>query len=214
MSADLRVAPTTHDAAAFAVQRWHYSRTLPPGRLIKLGVWENERFIGAVVYGRGASPKLGKSMGVELTEVCELVRVALDKHETPVSQIVALSLRELQKASPGTRLVVSFADTTQGHHGGIYQAGNWIYAGTSSPNKFFRDRSGKLWHPRLVSRTGGQVRQFGRLTDTIPIAECVAVTMPGKHRYLYPLDRATRRRVQKLAQPYPIRGSAVKVVTP
>lgn len=31
----------------------------------------------------------------------------------------------------------------------------------------------------------------------------------AKHRYLYPLDRAMRRQIQKLAQPYPKRAAEV-----
>ena len=30
---------------------------------------------------------------------------------------------------PGLRLIVSYADKDQNHHGGIYRATNWIYEG-------------------------------------------------------------------------------------
>jgi hypothetical protein len=35
----LRVAPVNNDAAVFAVTRWHYSRVMPTGKLVKFGVW-------------------------------------------------------------------------------------------------------------------------------------------------------------------------------
>jgi len=38
-------------------------------------------------------------------------------------------LRKLKKHAKGLKLVVSYADFNQGHHGGIYQATNWIYVG-------------------------------------------------------------------------------------
>ena len=38
-----------------------------------------------------------------------------------------------------------------------------------------------------------------------------AVTVQGKHRYLYPLDRAMRRRILPLALPYP--AAEVSTVT-
>ena len=127
----LKVAPIEHKAAEFAVKNWHYSQTMPIGKLILFGVWENDKYIGAVMYGRGASPQLGSAFGLTQTECCELVRVALTTHEAPVTQIVSLTIKELKKTNPGLRLIISFADPEQSHHGGIYQAGNWIYNGRS-----------------------------------------------------------------------------------
>src|SRR5688572_27900813 len=109
--------------------RWHYSRRMPRCKLAKIGAWEDGRFIGAVVFGRGATPNIGSPFGLDQTEVCELVRVALRDHRAPVSQIMAEARRKLRETSPGLRVIVSFADTAQDHHGGIYQADNWIYLG-------------------------------------------------------------------------------------
>lgn len=45
--------------------------------------------------------------------------------------------------------VLSFADSTEGHHGGIYQGTNWWYANSTSKCKFYRDpKTGRLHHPR------------------------------------------------------------------
>ncbi len=123
----LRIAGCSFEAAKFAVMNWHYSKTMPAGKLVKFGVWENDKFIGAVIFGRGANGNLGKPYGLTQTETCELVRVALKSHLSPVTKIVAICLRELSKT--GLRLVVSFADTEQRHVGTIYQAGNWVYTG-------------------------------------------------------------------------------------
>ena len=56
-----------------------------------------------------------------MTECAELCRVALTKHETPVSKIISIACRMLKKAMPGLRLVVSFADPERGHVGVVYQ---------------------------------------------------------------------------------------------
>ena len=68
--------------------------------------------------------------GLESTEACELVRVALapGRHH-PTSQCLAQSLKLLRRQSPGLRLVVSYADTKEGHLGIIYQATNWLFLG-------------------------------------------------------------------------------------
>lgn len=123
----LKIDWATHEAAKFAVENWHYSKTMPKSKLAKFGVWEQGKFIGAVIYGVGATSDLVKSYGLDATQGCELVRVALTKHKTPVSRIIAISLRILKKQYQNLRLVVSFADPAQSHHGGIYQAGGWVF---------------------------------------------------------------------------------------
>ncbi|HJU36321.1 MAG TPA: hypothetical protein VJ716_02755 [Gaiellaceae bacterium] len=88
--------------------------------------------MGVVIFSRGASPYLGRKYDLDHTEVCELTRVALREHDAPVSRIVAIALRMLRRKCPGLRLVVSFAGPAQDHHGGIYQAGNWVFTGRSA----------------------------------------------------------------------------------
>jgi len=185
----LMVAPASHDAAKFAVTNWHYSQILPTGKLVKIGAWENKKFIGVVIFSRGASPHLGSALKLDQTQICELTRVALTKHVAPVSQIVAQSLSFLRETNPGLRAVISFADPTQGHHGGIYQAGNWIYTGQSNPVTEYL--IGGRWR-----HTRGAYNHPAR-----PTAE--KREAPGKYRYIYPLDKAMRRVVQKLQLPYP-----------
>jgi hypothetical protein len=145
---------------------------------------------------------LGVPYGLNLFECCELVRVALCQHVTPVSRIVALSLRFLKKQSPGIRLIVSFADPTAGHHGGIYQAGNWLYCGTSA--KSFEWRVGD----RRLNKRAYTGNNFGSSAAQLP-DDAVKHIVPGKHRYLMPLDDAMRLQIEPLRKPYPKRaGSA------
>jgi len=197
---NVRVDWATHDAAAYACKKWHYTKTVPVGKLVKIGVWENDAFIGVVIFTWGANKDLGKPYGLQLTECCELVRVALSSHEVQVSRILAISLRFLKQSSPGLRMVVSFADPVQGHHGGIYQATNWIYAGTTEKSHEFR-LNGKRLNKRAY--TG---HNFGKNRQELP-AGSVRVELPGKHRYLMPLDCQMKIQVLPLAQPYPKRVS-------
>jgi hypothetical protein len=202
------VAPCSHAAAKYAVMNWHYSKSMPAGKLVRYGVWEADKFIGCVLYARGASPFLGTAYGLKQTEVCELVRVALTTHSTPVSQLISLTLSKLKQSSQGLRLVVSFADPYEGHHGGIYQAGNWTYAGKSADKHDYIDGNGRRWKDRQVTATGW-VTEFGKRKPTPKRGDCTPLKVPGKHRYLMPLDKAMRRQIQKLAQPYPCGQSVV-----
>jgi len=203
---NLKLDFTTHAAAMFAVKSWHYSKSLPPPPLVRVGVWENHAFIGVVVFARGANRHLGAPFGLAQTECCELVRVALNAHKTPVSRIVAIALRMLKKCAPGLRLVISFADPAQGHRGCIYQAGGWIYAGDTPPSLAYKDRAGKVWHSRMVA-TKGSKRVFGRVRKVITPAECITIKLPGKHRYLMPLDKEMAARLTSCARKY-IRASS------
>ena len=83
----------SREAAKYAVEHWHYSKSLPSCDLITVGVWEDEVFIGAVIYSRGANPNLNKPYGLKKTEVCELARVALNIHKTPVFTSITIHAR-------------------------------------------------------------------------------------------------------------------------
>ena len=125
----LKIDWASHEAAKYACENWHYSKCLPVGKLVKVGAWEDGKYIGVVLFGRGANKNLSKPYGLEQDECVELVRIALTKHSTPVSKIMMLAVKFLRKSSPGIKLIVSYADVDSNHHGGIYQATNWVYEG-------------------------------------------------------------------------------------
>lgn len=197
---DLKIAGATYGAAKYACERWHYSGQLPMPPMIRLGVWENSCFIGVVIFSRGASPHLLDPYGLKQTEGCELTRVALKQHATPVTRIVAIAIRHLRKTTT-LKLIVSFADPAEGHHGGIYQGGNWIYTGMTKPSRMYWD--GTRW---LHQREATSKRTFGQNVQQKNYREMSTKLMPGKHRYLFPLCDELRERLLKLAQPYPKRA--------
>lgn len=198
-------------AAKYAVERWHYTKRMPCAG-VKIGVWEDCKFIGAVLFGLGAGNSTrGDSYGLARShEVAELVRVALKHdHKTPVSRIVAIALRMLKSQSPGLRLVISFADEMgQGHLGGIYQAGNWIYAGTFEGDGGFVIH-GKIMHSKTVY-SKGWVQNVEWLREHVDPRCEKAPTK--KHRYLMPMDDEIRERIRPLSKPYPKKCAASSVV--
>ncbi len=199
---DLRVDWCSHEAAKYAVMHWHYSKRMPMPPLIKYGVWENNAHVRCVLFARGNTPTLGTPYNLGILEVCELVRIALRAHESPVSQIGAYCIKMLRKQNPGLRLIVSFADPSEGHHGGIYQAMNWIYSGKSAPDKAYFYQ-GRWQHSREIR--GGAFGQSRKLSDYSNLETRI---VDGKHRYLYPLDDAMRKQIEPLRKPYPKREHA------
>jgi hypothetical protein len=194
----------TSEAAQYACKHWHYTGVMPNAQA-KIGVWEDDKFIGVVLFGIGAGNSTnGKKYGLARQgEVAELVRVALREHRTPVSRIVKIAVKMMAKSNPGIRLVISFADEMgQGHLGTIYQAGNWIYSGTFEGDGGFLVH-GKIMHSKTVHSRGWK-QQVEWLRQNI---DPHTKKMPTrKHRYLMPLDAAMRKRIAPLAKPYPKRA--------
>jgi hypothetical protein len=197
----LKIDWATHEAAKYAVENWHYSESMPAGKLVKVGAWENGKFIGVVLFGRGANNNIGKPYKLDQTAACELVRIALTKHITPVSKIAAIAMRFLKANSPGLRLIISYADPLQGHHGGIYQAGNWLYCGTSQAQQEVM-HNGKVMHKRTANSLFGTIKGMQKS----PIM--------WKHKYLMPLDNEMRKQILPLSKPYPKRAGSDTSDTP
>jgi hypothetical protein len=189
----LRLDWCSHEAAKYAVEKWHYSGRLSKARNVYLGVWERSAFIGVVVFGIGSGNVTnGHRYGLARTsQVAELTRVALRSHNAPVSRIVAIALRMLKRQSPGIRLVVSMADPAQGHVGAIYQAGGWLYTGQTKPDVEYFCNGQWVHHRTATSR---------RSAAGLP-----SRPVPPKHRYLMPLDAVMRAQLTPLAKPYPKR---------
>lgn len=199
----LRLGWATYEAAKYACEHWHYSGCMPAARCIKIGVWEDDSFRGVVIFSRGSTPKIGSPYGLAQTEVCELTRVALRQHQAPVSRINAIALRLLKKFSPGLRLVVSYAAGEQKHHGGIYQAGGWLYEGAM--DSYSIRLHGEIVHARTVCMRYGTGAIDWLRANIDPKAEKVNGLI--RHKYLMALDGPMRAQIAPLAKPYPKRNS-------
>ncbi len=201
---NLRLDWCSHEAAKFACENWHYSQSLPIGRLVKVGVWEDGLFVGCVIFSHGTAKDLGTIYGLTQFECCELTRVALKKHRSSVTRIVAISLKMLKKQSPGVKLVVSFADGERGHIGSIYQAGNWVYTGNVAQKHVFI-LNGK----EIPSRSYFEMYKIDRSIKK----KIVFKHRLPKYRYLMPLVQDMVSKVEGLRKPPPKRaGSKDNVV--
>jgi len=198
----LKIDWCDYKAAKYACENFHYSRSVPAGKLVKIGAWENDIFIGAVIFGRGANKSLGSPYGLTQTECCELVRVALTKHHSFVSEILSKAIKLLRECSPGIRLIVSYADIERGHTGRIYQSTNWIYSGKTGGECMFIIH-GKEMHPKSIhGRYGTGSQKLSWLQNYIDPNASFYITK-GKHRYLMPLDKKMRKKILLISMPYP-----------
>jgi hypothetical protein len=75
---------------------------------------------------------------------------------------------------PPRLVIVSYADTSQGHHGYIYQATNWIYTGLSAKRTERFDINNPNKHSKSVTENKNLVYKDLAVRDR-----------PQKHRYIY-----------------------------
>jgi hypothetical protein len=195
----------SYEAAKYSVMHWHYSKCMPIGKLVKIGVWEDQTFIGCIIFGYGNNQFQGVKYNLVQTQICELLRVALTDHKTEVTKIVKIAIKLLKQSNKGIRLIVSYADPEQGHNGSIYQAGNWCFIGTGGSNEAFYNDKGERIHSRLVGK-GGIKNVFGRNIKTYDSNTTQKRKLLPKYKYLYPLDNEIRKQIEPLRKPYPKRG--------
>ena len=193
---DLKLDWCSYEAAKYAVEHWHYSRRMPKFKQVYIGVWENKKYIGCVIFGLSVTPYLGDSFGLSNLECAELTRIALTSHFSPVSKIGAIALKMIKKQSEGLRLIVSYADPFQKHNGSIYQAMNWVYCGTSAAvRQYFYKGDWRNDSPMFREFAINPIlRKITEYRDLEP-----------KHKYLFPLDDAMRKQIEPLRKPYPKR---------
>lgn len=191
------------DDANALVMAHHYSKRRPAIPQV-VGTWHED---GGLFGDRGeavAACIFGVSAAKRREHVLELIRLVRRPEVTaPLSRLVSLTVEEI-KARRLADLLVSFADKRQGHHGGIYQASGWHYAGLREPSteglvfdgRFIPDRSANnIWgtrSPEKIELITGRRPQI--------------VMDEGKHLYWRAMNRHGRAKAARLgltALPYP-----------
>ena len=197
----LKIDWCSPQAAKYACEHWHYSASYPSAGATSVGVWENDLFVGAIIFGYGANNHIGCPYGLTQHEVCELTRVAMRNHSAPISQCVSKAIRMLRGRCPGLRLIVSYADEGHNHKGVIYQAMNWVYVGATTNGASPLVIRGKRLHAKSVHKMCGthDIEYIKKNID----ASVKKVEITSKHKYLYPLDKKMRKKISALQKPYP-----------
>lgn len=134
----------------------HYAHRIP-SISFAFGLYNKDlRMVGVCTYGVPASPSLvsGAISEEYADKFFELNRLVVDDGlpRNTLSFFVATTLKML----PKPMVVVSYADSEQGHHGYIYQATNWLYTGTTKPHSEYSVDGGENKHSRhLLDEYGG-----------------------------------------------------------
>jgi hypothetical protein len=191
--------------AAYLVMRYHYSRRMPSAIQL-VGTFHRDgglfgdsgEAVAACIFSipptRWAEP---------VWELSRLVRA--DGVRVPLSRLIKLTCVYVKRKGL-CDLLVSFADWTQRHHGGIYQAASWKYAGQRDPRMDGVFINGQFVTGRNCNRRWGTqspdklVGVLGRDNSIEPHYD------EGKHLYWKALNSAGEAKAKKLgleSLPYP-----------
>lgn len=135
-----------------AIVTGHYSGVMPDATQEAFAGYWNEIVVAAVAYGPGGNSKTFGAVieGFDSSNARELIRLWVhpDAPKNTASYVVAQSLKMLPEQ---VGLVVSFADSGQGHAGYVYQALNFYYLGMSNEGIRYVDSSGVEVTARLAN---------------------------------------------------------------
>jgi len=176
-------------AVRYAIMNWHYSKSVPMVQVAYAVFNDKEEWCGVICYSIGANNNIAKPYKLNQGEVIELVRVALNGKQESTSKALSISLKLIKKDAPLVKLIVSYADTEQGHAGTIYQATNWYF--TESKKGSVPILNGKRVHKRTYSIVHGSYSGI-EMVET-----------KEKHKYIYPLDKSLIPLCKELSKPYP-----------
>jgi hypothetical protein len=194
---------------SFEVEPWllqkHYAKRMCPISYA-FGLYDQEKLIGIVTYGVPASSMVRRGLcGKQWEEnVIELNRLCCNSEKNLASILVGRSLQML----PKPMIVVSYADTEQGHVGYIYQATNFIYTGLSFKKKDWAIKGMEHLHgATVVDMSRGQENRIEFMREKFG-DDFYLKDRAQKHRYVFFVGNKTQRKTMMSnlmyqAEPYP-----------
>lgn len=203
MTVEVTPIPAT-EVLPWILDRHYACRRCPVS--FSFGAWRDKSIIGIVTYGVPASDPLRRGIcGDEWSDkVLELNRLCCENTRNIASLLVGRSLRML----PKPRIVVSFADTAQGHIGYVYQATNFLYTGLSARRTNWKIRGREHIHGVTVADISrGKPNRSKWMRDKYG-EDFYLEDRPRKHRYVFfcgsrKQKTAMRQALRYQVEPYP-----------
>jgi len=148
---DCIVKKISKRAAKMLVTKFHYSGGMGnAGFHVGLTHQPTNELLGVIVFHSSISEATMAKVFGDADMVTELHRMAI-RPEAPhntASWFISRALDVLKVHKPHYNGVISFADTTEGHDGTVYQAANADYYGMTGTATYYRDEEGALRAPR------------------------------------------------------------------
>jgi hypothetical protein len=169
------------------VEKFHYSARLNTNEIISYGIRREDGTLSAAAL---ISPTRYKEPVVALGRL-----VAAPDCAVKMSQFISWCCDDLRKR--GHKLIVSFADNTVGHHGGLYQACGWRFDGLRKPTNdgLFIDGvfvPGRTLNLRYGTRSAEKLRALavvlGEIVEKGIATDAEAESYIAERGYLIPRD--------------------------
>lgn len=194
---DMNIGPvSTSDVQEFS-KRYHYMASNTGNAYSwRWGLWHGPELHAVVAYNlptiSTCESVFGKQHSTHVWHMCRLIAADRSPRNTE-SRLIGMSLREIERNHPDVWAVITYADTTVGHIGTIYQATNALYIGVGGRTTYYLDSAGRrkpLYQDGKTAdyKANGWTRHQG--------AE--------KHRYIYILGSKTQRRQRRGLLRYPV----------
>lgn len=118
-----------------------------------LGGYLNGELIAAGTIGAVVRNEIAKKQGLHASEVKELARLCIHPEfqwKNLATWFMSRMIKHFKVKNRKVKLLVSFADQTQGHEGTIYKAGNWRYDGETGRSYHYENDEGRVLHKKTV----------------------------------------------------------------
>jgi hypothetical protein len=213
------------------VERHHYSRSYPAARR-RFGLYDRGDLVGVAVYSVPCHPLvLGRyfdpARSLELGRFVLLDQVPGNGESWFLARTFELLRAQgfqgvVSFSDPVARTTASGEPVFPGHWGCIYQACNAVKSGRSTPRRLRLLPDGRVLSDRALSKIRARERGWEYAAQLLveqgadPVGDespaawlrqwlpklTRALDHPGNHRYLFALDRRTRRTLPA-SEPYP-----------
>ncbi len=170
------------------LQSFHYAGF---GRSAKLiyGCYLDDKLISICKFSNAVRKEVATSMGLKFSDVLELDRFCIN----PVYQKKNFATWFMSRCSKlafdefsSIKCLVSFADTTYGHFGTIYKAGNWIELHRTNPDYYYISKDGFVVHKKTLY---GHARSMKK-TEKEYVDEFGYGKILGKEKIKFVLNRS------------------------
>lgn len=172
----------------------HYAHRWP-SISFAYGLFDNDELIGVVTYGTPPSATLKRGIaGDECKgDILELNRLCLKyNRKNEASFLISKSLKLLPKG----KIIISFADKSQGHNGCVYRAANFTYHGLSAKRTDWKVKGKEHLHGQTIADEFRGVKNRAQAMRDKYGDDFYLQERPRKHRYIY--ITGSKKQVKKL----------------
>ena len=176
----MEIIPINTEFAKPWIIKKHYAHRMPCVQYA-FGLFDNYEMLGVCTFGTPSSSPLRKGICGEGFKVLELNRLIIEsKNKNSASKLIGNSIKHLP-----TCVLVSYADTKQGHIGYVYQATNWHYTGLSAKRTDWNIEGLEHLHSQTIADKTKGLKDRAKTIRNMYGDRFSLVDRSRKHRYIY-----------------------------